>query len=65
MEVPNKENFIEVLTFLQNFCKLPRERFCTECPLYTTANVRGCELCTWPQSLDIDKIVECFYGKEN
>lgn len=61
MKIPTRENFIEVLTFLHEYCKAPKERECQSCILYD--NYDGCLLHHYPEYLVIDKIAELLYGK--
>lgn len=63
MELSDKENFIKALGYLQNFCKEPKERYCEGCSLWDYP--MGCQIATWPQYWDIDKITKAIYGEEN
>lgn len=60
MEMPDKENFIEVLTFIQNLCEEPKDCECNSCCL--AGEFKMCSLCTPPEYWDIDDIVKSIYG---
>lgn len=64
MKIPDRETFTQMLTFLQAYCKEPKERECESCVLHNGEFGVVCLLDTWPEYWDIDQIVERLYGRE-
>lgn len=62
MKIPDKKAFIEVLTFLQEYCKAPKERECESCVLHHGDFGEMCLMETWPEYWEIDEIAERLYG---